>query len=105
MVKKRGVGAAALADGDLDIQVSHRFEKPRDSERSAVQRSESTTADESMTSASRAAGSIRAISSPAELLSLGERGDQSAFSGFVLSMTIFPVRASARLGKTPAHAV
>ena len=53
----------------------------------------------------RAAGSIRAISSPAELLSPGERGDQSAFSGFVLSMTIFPVRASARLGKTPAHAV
>ena len=43
MVKKRGVGAAALADGDSDIQVSHRFEKPRDSQRSAVQRRESTT--------------------------------------------------------------
>lgn len=46
MVKKRGVGAAALADGDSDIQASHRFEKPRDSQRSAVQRRESTTADE-----------------------------------------------------------
>jgi hypothetical protein len=38
MVKKRGVGATALADGDLDIQVSHRFEKPRDPERSATLR-------------------------------------------------------------------